>query len=193
VGQSNTREHVKDSPGSVLAMPKSVTRTVRLDDDLDMAIQNRANESHVSVNFVVNRLIRKFIEWDIPAEKFGLGPVAAILLNRLFDEVDEATSAELGKWAAHEFFSPFCRYLFGELTYETSILTFRRASEYGNRYTFDTTSDARNRIIVLRHNGGSKVSSFYAGMFKGIYSDILKMEPNIESTHDYCIVQLRNV
>lgn len=172
-------------------MRKSITRTVRLDDDLDRAIQNRAKESNVSVNFLINRLIRKFIEWDVPAEKFGLGPVAAILLNRLFDEISEEASGELGKWAAHEFFSPFCRYLFGELTYETSILTFRRASEYGSRYAFDTTSDSRNRVIVLRHNGGPKISSFYAGIFKGIYSDILKMELNVESTHDYCIAQLR--
>jgi predicted hydrocarbon binding protein len=164
---------------------------VRLDDELDRAIQNRARESNVSVNFLVNRCIRKYIEWDIPAEKFGLGPVAAILLNRLFDEVDEETSAEIGRWAAREFFAPFCRYLFGEFTFETSILTFRRASEYGSRYIFDTTSDARNRIIVLRHNGGQKISSFYAGIFKGIYSDILKMELNVESTRDYCVAQLR--
>ena len=171
-------------------LPKSVTRTVRLDDDLDTKMQNRAKESSVSVNFLINRLIRKYIEWDIPAEKFGLGPVAAILLNRLFDEVDEETSAEIGRWAAHEFFSPFCRYLFGELTFQTTILTFRRASDYGSRYSFDTTSDSRHRIIVLRHNGGNKVSSFYAGMFKGLYSDILKMELSVESTHDYCIAQL---
>jgi hypothetical protein len=173
-------------------MRKTVTRTLRLDEDLDKAIQGRARESNLSVNFMVNRLIRKYIEWDIPAEKFGLGPVAAILLNRLFEEVSQETAGGLGVWAAHEFFSPFCRYLFGELTFETTILTFRRASGYGSRYAFDTTSDARNKIIVLRHNGGPKVSSFYGGMFRGIYSDILKFQVHVESTHDYCIAQIRN-
>jgi hypothetical protein len=172
-------------------MPKSVTRTLRLEDDLDRAVQSRAGESGVSVNFMVNRLIRKYIEWDIPAEKFGLGPVAAILLNRLFDEVDEEKSGELGGWAAHEFFVPFTRYLFGELTFETSVRTFRRAAEYGGRYTFDTTTDARNRIIILRHDGGMKVSRFYSGMMKGIYSDALKMNLDVESTRDYCVAQLR--
>lgn len=187
----NTSEHIY----GVLLFPelltKSVTRTVRIDQDLDKSIQDRANGSRVSVNFLVNRLIRKYIEWDIPAEKFGLGPVAAILLNRMFDGIDEETSAELGKWTAHQFFSPFCRYLFGEVTFKTIILTFRRASEYGSRYAFDTTSDSGNTVIVLRHNGGPKISSFYAGMFRGLYSDILKLEVKVETTHDYCVAQVR--
>ena len=172
-------------------MRKSVTRTVRLDDDLDRQIQDRARESNASVNFLVNHLIRKYVEWDVPAEKFGLGPVAGILLNRMFEEIDESKSAELGRWTAHEFFSPFCRYLFGELTYDTTVLLFRRASEYGSRYTYDVTSNARYRIIVLRHNGGPKVSSFYSGIMKGLYSDILKMDISVESTRDYCIAQIK--
>lgn len=191
-GNLNTNEHIYRTNSCLDRLPKSVTRTVRLDEELDRAINNRARDSNVSVNFLVNRLIRKFIEWDLPAEKFGLGPVAAILLNRLFDEVNEEEAFELGKWTAREFFSPFCRYLFGELTAETTILTFRRASEYGSRYTFDTTSDTNNRVIVLRHNGGPKISSFYSGIFSGLYSGILKMELKVESTHDYIVAQLRN-
>lgn len=164
---------------------------MRLDGELDTAIQGRAKESNVSVNFLFNRLARKYIEWDLPAERFGLGPVAAILLNRLFDQVNEEEAGELGRWTAHEFFSPFCRYLFGELTVDATISTFRRASDYGGRYTFDSTSDSRSRVIILRHNGGPKISSFYTGVFKGLYSDILKMQINAESTHDYCVVTVR--
>ena len=44
-------------------MPKNVTRTVRLEDTLDRAIQEKAKEANTSVNFLVNRLIRKYIDW----------------------------------------------------------------------------------------------------------------------------------
>lgn len=189
--QWNTREHLNQGRRKKWEMRKSVTRTVRLDDDLDRAIQDQASETRVSVNFLVNRLIRKYVEWDIPAEKFGLGPVASVLLNRLFEDIDEESAGELGRWTAHEFTAPFCRYLFGELSFDTIVHTFRRASVYGSRYAFDTTSDSRNRIIVLRHNGGRKVSLFYAGIFKGLFTEALKMEVSVESTHDYCIAQVR--
>jgi hypothetical protein len=171
-------------------MPKNVTRTVRLDDDLDAAIQGKAKEANTSVNFLVNRLIRKYIDWDLPGEKFGLGPVSASLFNRLFENKDDESAFDLGRVAAHEFYEPFAKYLFGELTFETSILLFRRASDYGGRYTFDSNSDKKHQVLVLRHNGGPKISKFYSGIFQGVYGDILKMEVRVESTEDYCVVQL---
>ena len=154
-------------------MPKNVTRTVRLEDVLDRAIQEKAKEANTSVNFLVNRLIRKYVDWDLPGEKFGLGPVASSLVNRLFDEIDDKSAYELGRSIAHDFYEPYATYLFGELTFETSILLFRRASDYGGRYTFDSNSDKR--------------------VFQGVYSEILKMEVKVESTKEYCVVRLAAV
>src|SRR6266480_3020845 len=171
-------------------MPKNVTRTVRLDDVLDRAIQEKAKEANTSVNFLVNRLIRKYIDWDLPAEKFGLGPVASGLVNRLFDEIGDKSAYELGRSVAHDFYEPYATYLFGELTFETSILLFRRASDYGGRYIFDSNSDKRHHVLAIRHNGGQKVSRFYSGVFQGVYSEILKMEVKVESTKEYCVVRL---
>jgi len=174
-------------------MPKNVTRTVRLEDGLDRAIQEKAREGNTSVNFLVNKLIRKYIDWDLPGEKFGLGPVASSLVNRLFDEIDEKSAYDLGRSIAREFYEPYATYLFGELTFETSILLFRRASEYGGRYLFDSKSDKRHNVLVLRHNGGQKLSRFYAGVFQGVYSEILKLESKVECTKDYCVVRLPGV
>jgi len=171
-------------------MPKNVTRTVRLDDVLDRAIQQKAKEANTSVNFLVNRLIRKYIDWDLPGEMFGIGPVSASLVNRLFDEIDDKSAYDMGRSSAHDFFEPYATYLFGELTFETSIRLFRRASDYGGRYTFDSNSDKRHHVLVLRHNGGQKVSKFYSGIFQGVYSEILKLETKVECTKDHCVVRL---
>lgn len=171
-------------------MPKSVTRTIRLDDDLDAQIHEKAREANTSVNFVVNRLIRKYIEWDLPGQKFGLGPVAASLLNSLFDDITETSAFDLGRRIAHEFYEPFATYLFGELTVETSILLFRRASDYGGRYSFDSNSDKRHQVLVLRQNAGQKISKFYSGVFQGVFSEILNVQVKMETTKDYCVVRV---
>jgi predicted transcriptional regulator len=171
-------------------MSKNVTRTVRLDADLDTAIQEKAKEANTSVNNLVNRVIRKYVDWDVPAAKFGLGPVAAGLLNHLFQDVDEEAAFDLGRGVAHEFTQPFTTYLFGELTLETSIMLWRRAADYGGRYTFDINSDKEHHVFVLRHNGGLRLSTFYSGIFQGLYSEILKIQVKVESTKDYCVVQI---
>jgi hypothetical protein len=142
------------------------------------------------VNFLVNRLVRKYVEWDLPGANFGLGLVAASLLNSLIDDISATSAFDLGRKIAHEFYEPFATYLFGELTLETSFLPFRRASDYGGRYSFDSSSDERHQIFVLRHNAGQKISAFYSGVFQGVYSEILDVEVRIKTTKDYCVVRL---
>jgi len=88
-------------------MPKSVTRTVRLDKDLDDAIQRRAEEEKITVNFLVNRTVRKLVEWDIPARKFGLVIAPEGLLSTLIDRYDDESCIGLGRASAREYIKPF--------------------------------------------------------------------------------------
>jgi len=171
-------------------MARSVTRTFRLDDELDQAIQTHSRNENVSVNFVMNRLVRKFIDWDLPAERFGAFLVAPLLLRRLYDQIDDVSAENLGREIAHDFYEPFIKFLFGELTFATTLMLFRRVSEYSGNFVFDS-SDKQSHVIVLRHNGGQKISSYYTGVLKGLYVEILKMKLNVESTRDLCIAQLR--
>jgi hypothetical protein len=173
-------------------MPKSVTRTVRLEEDLDLAIQDRARDLRVTVNFLVNRAVRKFVEWDIPSEKFGMVIIASALLNKLFDEVDEQTCFKLGRSIAVEVFRPFMEYLFGELTVRASILLLKRASEYGGRFVFDEARDTKKHILIIRHDLGQKGSMYYSGLLEGVFRDLLGKHLKVDCTAALCIAQFED-
>src|SRR5579863_8411185 len=126
---------------SIATMPKSVTRTVRLDKDLDDAIQRRAAEEKITVNFIFNRTVRKLVEWDVPARKLGLVTTPEGLLNRLLDRYDDDGCLELGRASARDYVKPFVVYLFGEFSLENTILLLRRSSQYGGRWEFDDVVD----------------------------------------------------
>jgi hypothetical protein len=131
VGKSEHKRTLNQARPDKLAVAKDVTKTIRLDGDLDRAIQERAREAHVSVNFIVNRLIGRFIDWDTPGREVRDGRSPVVSIRRLYDEIDDERSKGLGGWKAQEFYKAVSMYLFGELTFETSILLFRRISEYG--------------------------------------------------------------
>src|SRR5947199_3641730 len=48
----------------------SVTRSVRIEKDADERLGNLAEQGDTSVNTLVNRALRKFVEWDADGEKF---------------------------------------------------------------------------------------------------------------------------
>jgi hypothetical protein len=168
---------------------KNITRVIRMDEDLDVSLQERARDEGVSVSFLVSRLIRRYIDWDVPAQEFGTVQVPAVLLGRLYDGIDDMASQNLGRWMAREFFEPFGRYLFGELTFETSVEVFRRMSLYGGQFVFDRTSDKKNLNLVLRHDFDQKISYYYTGLLQEVYSEILKMDMTVDSRRDICMAQ----
>jgi phage-related holin len=174
------------------SLPKSVTRTIRLDEDLDTAIQDRARDSKMAVNYLVNRAVRRLIEWDIPSEQIGMVAMPMTLVTSLFGQIDEQSCTKLGKMVSVEFFKPFAEYLFGEFSVYTSIMLFKRIAEYGRSFVFDTSSDSRKHLLVLRHGRGRKLSVYYASLIEGVFHDLLGRQVEVEYTDALCMSQLAN-
>ncbi len=173
-------------------MPKSVTRTLRIDADLDEAIQRRAGEEKITVNSFFNRTIRKLIEWDVPAQKFGLVMVPEGLLNKLIEKYDDASGFELGRASAREYVKPLAEYLYGEFSLETSILLLRRSSQYGGQWEFDDVvdlADSRKHILIFKHHQGHKWARYYHGMLLETFRDLLGKNVKLESTDYVTIAQ----
>jgi hypothetical protein len=173
-------------------MPKSVTRTVRLDKDLDDAIQRRAADEKITVNFLVNRTVRKLVDWDMPARKFGLVTTPEGLLNKLIERYDDESCLELGRASAREYIKPFAEYLFGEFSLQTSVLLFRRSSQYGGRWEFDDVvdvADSKKHILIFKHNQGHKWARYYHGLMLETFRDMLGKNAKVESTDYVTIAQ----
>lgn len=190
----DTSEH-KGTPKSKLGVnirvPKTRTRTVRLDQDLDDSIQKRAKQENITVNFLINSTIRKLVEWDIPMKKLGMVTSPEGLLNKLIEKHSDEACLELGRESVREDFIPAAEYLFGEFSPRTSILLFRLASHYAGWWEFDDVADvmdARKQILIFRHHRGHKWAKYYQGLIEGVYRSLGK-PLKIECTDYVCVVQ----
>jgi predicted HicB family RNase H-like nuclease len=102
-------------------LPKSVNRTLRLDEELDRAIAKKASKDRTSVNFLVNRCIRKFVEWDSPSSEFGVVSVPKSLLDGLVRDKDEEALERYGREVARNLVKPAAEYVLGEFTVESAV------------------------------------------------------------------------
>ena len=174
------------------SMPKTTTRTVRLDEDLDDTIQKRAKEEKVAVNFIINRTLRKFVEWDIPNQKFGAIMTPERLLNKLIERYDDESCLELGRASAREDFKPLAEYLYAKFSPQTAIHLFRLISHYGGYLDFDVVADlmdARKQILILRHHQGHKWGKYFQGLIEEVYQVLLGKAIKIECTDYVCVAQ----
>src|SRR5947209_20437989 len=77
----------------------SVTRSVRIEKDADERLRQLASQGDTSVNTLVNRALRKFVEWDAYGEKFGFITLPSAMLEKLMDCLTDEEARDLGEWA----------------------------------------------------------------------------------------------
>ena len=161
-----------------------------MNEVLDKLVEKSANDESVSVNFLVNKALQAYLEWNVVSRKFGLSTIPRSLLNRFMEHHSENECKELGHWVANESFKPFAEYQFGQLSFQSSLEVFRRFAKYGGLYEFDATSDSHKLVIFLKHGSGRKWSIYYSSLVESVYSDMLGRDVKIETTDDLCLAQV---
>ena len=174
-------------------MDRSVTRSLRLEGKLDESIARRAEYEHVSVNFLVNRCLRKYLEWDVLSKEFGMVSVSRDILIKLFGSLDDDEIERYGRENARNYLKIVSEILGGEFTESSVIELVRRVSDYGQRFEFNIEDARENHLrrLVIRHSDGLPMSKFYAAMADELFRVMLKMDATVTTTESLCIVLVR--
>jgi hypothetical protein len=159
---------------------------------LDRAIASVAAKQRVSVNFLVNKCIRKYVEWDRPSVEFGIVTIPKLLLDVLVKEKDGEALEQYGREVARDYLRPAAMYLVGEFTVASAIEVLRRGAVYGGSFSFDVEEgrDSRHRVIVLRHDQGRLWSRYFRGLLEETFRVLLGEETEIICTDSLCVVQM---
>src|SRR5437867_2738340 len=162
----------------------SVTRSVRIEKDADERLRKLADQSDTSVNTLVNRALRKFVEWDAYGEKFGFVTFPGIILVKMMDHLSEEEATELGKWAG--------RNLLKEDTPETLIEGFPRLfAKYAHAFAYEEHVEDDYRVIILKHSGGPRWSTFYQEAAETAFRELLNREIHVEKSENQVVLRLR--
>lgn len=77
--QDNDKENTYQSK-------KSRSVTFRLDSKVIDELQTEANNREVSLNVLVNQILKRYAEWDRYENKIGMMPVPRVILSSLIDK-----------------------------------------------------------------------------------------------------------
>jgi hypothetical protein len=168
----------------------SITRTIRIDRDVDEFLRKFGEREGVSVNLLVNKAIRRFVEWDIYADKFGLVTLPDSLVERLMDHLTIDEAKEVGRWVGANLLPEFITFWFKEVTLSSMIIGFPRLqSRYGRAFEYEESVKGGKWTLVLKHGGGANWSAYYEELFKTGFSKLLKTEISVDQTEDQIVAR----
>lgn len=191
-----------------MSHPSARTRSItfRLDPNTVDNLQREADQKEISLNVLVNQVLRRYVKWDTFEPKIGMMPVPKIILSTCFNKAilaaneagmnqDEIESHrdEMIKSAAEISFS---------LIKDSALLMKRTYNlwtvlEILQEYmkVSDMKSDHRieagnNHVFIIQHELGENWSLFTKVLLNLIFENLASVRPDVNTTPNTIIAKV---
>jgi hypothetical protein len=128
-----------------------------------------AEREQFSFNLLANRALRKLVEWDDKAGKFGFIQVPISIVEKVFNILTDEEARELGREAGSNALPEMVLFWFKRFNPETALKTLEMIGSYGNAFRLQYTIDGETDTVVLKHDRGPRVSAFYSELFSSLF------------------------
>lgn len=151
-------------------------------------------EGHnIETNLLVNKALRRYLEWGRYAESFKLVTSDQRLMRTLWSYVPVDAAREMGIQNGNNTVVEFILYYFRKFDLESVLKTFRViGAEYSNAYLYSEFGDDQKRTVILRHHMGRSASAFYGASFKALCNR-LGLDLALEESEDQVVLQIHGV
>ncbi|MEM3094171.1 MAG: hypothetical protein QXX64_00900 [Nitrososphaera sp.] len=159
-----------------------VTMTFRIEEGIMDVLRSESEKREVSLNTMVNQILRRYAEWDMYEPKVGMIPIARPLVSALFEHMDEKEIVEIackvGKNAVHDIalfmktrmdLQSFLSWF--EMRIKTSSIEFSHSRLANGRHTY-----------VIKHDLGYNWSLYHKTLLELIFNEILQKRIDITIT-----------
>jgi hypothetical protein len=162
---------------------RGVTRTLRIDPSVDEALRAWSAREGVSISSFANRALRKHVEWDLYADRFGFVSLPEDVLTRIAARMSQEEASELGRWIAENVGPAIQTFWFPKSSFQEIVHTLPRfLSRYARLFEFEEREDSTHIVQVFTHGWGRPTSALLEAFWRRLYADLMPFELEAEIT-----------
>src|SRR6266571_6683478 len=124
------------------------THTFRIDSDVSEKLAQLSESENVSMNVITNKALRRYVDWEANAEKFGTVTTSASTIKKFFDYLSESQAKEMGLWWGENQVPGIVTYFFKKFDLESVLKALEfLGAQYGRAFTFDHSFDGKTHTL----------------------------------------------
>lgn len=165
------------------AVKKTSTITFRIDENILKILRDESERQQISLNTFVNRLLKRFVDWDMFEPKVGMIPIAKPIVIELFNKMtpeEVSTMAlNLGKNVVHD----IALFMKNKMDLESFLSWFETRMNSSSIEINHVVKDGLH-IYVLKHELGENWSLYHKIILELMFHEIFKknLEISISNT-----------
>ena len=171
-------------------MERRARRIFTIDHDVSEKIDELAAGHTLEVNVLVNKAIRRYVEWGRYVDTFKLVTSDPRLMKILWSHITIEEAREKGTQNGKDTVVEFILYYFHKFDLDSVLKIFQLiGAEYANAYVYSEFGHKDSRTIILRHSMGRSASAYYGASFKAL-CDRLGVKVELEESEDQLICKI---
>lgn len=168
---------------------QTTLRTVRIPRELDNALENISKERGLSVNSFVSMLLKKYVEWDKYADRFGYITLTRESLRRILNTTDDNKLIESAQDYGSTVPKEFLMFWFKELNIDSVLNALSLRCKYANVAEYELKVDGKNYIIILHHDLGIRWSEFLGYTLQQEIKIVLQVLAQLEISRNSVVLK----
>lgn len=182
---------------------KSRSITFRLDSNVLDELQYEANNNEISLNVLVNQVLRKYVEWGRYENKLGMMPVPKVMLSSFINETMilaqkngiflESYRDELIKYSAKKAYQNIKEsVLFMKKKFDLwSVLgVLQEYMKVSGIVSDHKIENSRIHVFVIQHDLGVHWSLFAKELLSIVFHELANVKANIVTTENSTVAEV---
>jgi hypothetical protein len=154
---------------------KTVTMTFRLDENSVQKLREESEYRQISLNTLVNQILRRFVEWDMYESKLGMIPLAKPMIVEFFQKASHEEIVEMAKRIGKNMVKEIALFMKGRLDVNTFLTWFEtRMKTSSIEITHHRLKNNDNKYsYIIKHDLGENWSLYHKTILESIFNDVL--------------------
>jgi hypothetical protein len=161
---------------------KQKTVTFRIDDDIIDKLYDEADTNAISLNSLVNSILRRHMDWGRYEKKSNIISIVSVVIKEAFGYLNKDQVIGLAKGEAKDAVYNTILFMYGKVDFESVIFWFKEKMKNSVGISDKIDVNNGNRIIIFRHDLGEKWSLYNKVLLESICHDILSIPIKVEIT-----------
>ena len=175
---------------------KTKSITFRLDSTVVEELQRDADHGEISLNVLVNHVLRRYVEWDRYESKLGMMPIPKSMLIALIDEAMQlAADAKIPDLASYKdklvnnaaktalkVMKDSVLFMRKEYSFWTVLDVLRQYMKVAGIVSDHRIENGRKHVFIIQHNLGDNWSVFTKELLSEIFIELAQVRAEISTT-----------
>lgn len=161
---------------------KTTTFTCRIEQGVLQLLEKESEEQGISLNTLINKIIRNYVEWDYYGPKVGMIPMAKQVISSLFEMMNDEEISELATNFGKNMIKDITLFMKMKLDYD-SFLMWLETRMKRSFIEFNHTNENDVYTYVLKHDLGYNWSLYHKKLLEIIFHEFFEKHIKIEITN----------